>query len=81
MSDELTELRRAALTHRREVERADAVLNAAIMRAYRATRSDDKPAFTLAEIGDVLGVSRQRAHQLVREVAAREPGSRTGSAA
>lgn len=66
MSDELTELRRAALAHRREVERADAALHAAVMRAYRAKREDDTPAFTLAEIGNVLGVSRQRAYQIVR---------------
>ena len=71
MSDELTELGRAVLVHRREVERADAALNAAIMRAYRAQRGDGKPAFTLAEIGSALGVSRQRAHAKVREVSAR----------
>lgn len=71
MSDELTELRRAVEKHRREVERADAELNAAIMRAYRAKAHDDAPAFKLAEIGEVLGVTRQRAHQLVREVAGR----------
>jgi hypothetical protein len=72
VSDELTELQRTVRDHRREVERADAALDAAIMRAYRATRGDGKPAFTLAEIGSVLGVSRQRTHAKVREVAARE---------
>lgn len=71
MSDELTVLRRAVAARRREVARADAEVNAAIMRAYRAGGSD-LPTFTLAEIGEVLGVTRQRAHQLVRELSARE---------
>lgn len=78
MSDELTDLRRAVREHRDLVERADAALNAAILRAYRAKRPDETPAFTLAEIGGVLGVSRQRAHQLVREVAGADR-NRSGS--
>jgi hypothetical protein len=67
VTDELTELRRAVEVHRRKVEQANAALDAAIMRAYRA-KSGDHPAFTLSEIGEALGVSRQRAHQLVREI-------------
>lgn len=70
--DALTELRRAVEAHRRAVARADADLNEAIMRAYRAKTSDNAPAFKLSEIGEALGVTRQRAHQLVREVAGRE---------
>lgn len=69
---ELAELARAVEHRRRVVEREDAAVDEAVLRAYRARRDDDTPAFTLAEIGGVLGVSRQRAHQLVREVAARQ---------
>lgn len=76
MSDELTELGIARETYRHEIERANAALDEAIMRAYRATRPDGKPKFTLAEIGDVWGVSRQRAHALVREVSARQQAAR-----
>lgn len=71
MSDELTELTRAVKLHRREIEAANLALDAAIMRAYRAQRADGTPAFTLAEIGEVLGVSKQRTYQRVREVAGR----------
>jgi DNA-directed RNA polymerase sigma subunit (sigma70/sigma32) len=64
---------RAEIEHRRlTVGRADADLDEAVLRAYRAKREDGTPAFTLAEIGETLGVSRQRAHQLVREIAARQ---------
>jgi DNA-directed RNA polymerase sigma subunit (sigma70/sigma32) len=70
VTNELTELQRAVEIHRRKVEQANATLDAAIMCAYRA-KSGDHPAFTLSEIGQALGVSRQRAHQLVRELAMR----------
>lgn len=71
MSDELTELSRAVKLHRREIETANLALDEAIMQAYRAQRADGTPAFTLAEIGEVLGVSKQRMYQRVREVAGR----------
>lgn len=73
MSDELTELTRAVKLHKREVELANLALEEAIMQAYRAQRDDGTPAFTLAEIGEVLGVSKQRAYQRVREIAGRTP--------
>jgi hypothetical protein len=60
-----------------QLRQAQLALDAAILAAYRETRADGTPQFTLAEIGGSLGVSRQRAYQLVRELAAREPGSRT----
>lgn len=77
MSDELTELARAVKLHRRDVELANLALEEAIMQTYRAQRSDGTPAFTLAEIGEVLGVSKQRAYQRVREVARRAEAGRT----
>lgn len=69
---ELAELAQAVEHRRRAIEHEDAAVDQAVLRAYRARRDDSTPAFTLAEIGEVLGVSRQRAHQLVREVAARQ---------
>lgn len=68
---ELTDLERAIATHTRRIERAESDLRAAIMCVYRAKRPDQSPAYTLAEIAQVLGVTRQRVHQLVRELSAR----------
>jgi DNA-directed RNA polymerase sigma subunit (sigma70/sigma32) len=71
VTDELLQLR-LAVKHRREViEREDALVDQAVLAAYRATRDDGSPQHSLAQIGEVLGVTRQRAFQLVREVAAR----------
>jgi DNA-directed RNA polymerase sigma subunit (sigma70/sigma32) len=79
---ELSDLQRAVQRRADLVARADRDVDEAILRAYRAERGDGTPMFTLAEIGGALGVSRQRAYQLVREVAARlEPGTRTGTGA
>jgi len=69
VTDELAELKNAREVHRHAIEQADAALRAAILHAYRAKRPDGTPAFTLAELGDVFGVTRQRAHQIVRESA------------
>lgn len=64
---------RWAVKHRAEaIERENARVDHAILHAYRAKRDDDTPQFTLTEIGEALGVSRQRVYQLVREVAGRE---------
>lgn len=71
--DELLKLRQA-VKHRAAVMRQeDAAVDEAVLAAYRATRDDGSPENSLAQIGEVLGVTRQRAFQLVREVAARSP--------
>ena len=66
---ELTRLRQAVEHRDRAVERENALVTQAVLTAYRAKRADDTPQFTLAEIGEALGVSRQRAYQVVREAA------------
>jgi hypothetical protein len=71
VNDELA-LLREAVEHRAQVIRdEDLAVDEAVLAAYRAKADNDMPANTLAEIGAVLGVSRQRAYQIVREVAAR----------
>lgn len=78
--NELDELRRA-VEHRRDViARADANVDEAVLAAYRAKRDDGTPLYTLTEIGEALGVTRQRVYQLVRQVAARaDEAERAGS--
>src|SRR5690349_15428615 len=51
------------------------------MRAYRAQREAGSPQFTLNEIGDALGASRQRVFQLVRKAssATSQPAAQGGS--
>lgn len=71
MSDPLKALERAVSQRDAAIERANAKLDEAVMAAYRATRDDGTPQFTLSEIGRALGVSRQRVYQLVRELSAR----------
>lgn len=66
---ELDELRQQVVKHRRTVRRANTALNDAVLAAYRAERLDGTPQFTLAQIGEALGVTRQRASQVVREAA------------
>jgi DNA-directed RNA polymerase sigma subunit (sigma70/sigma32) len=66
---ELEDLQRAVETRHRKVDQSFAALDAAVLCAYRAERDDGTPAFTLAEIAEVMGVTRQRVHQLVREIA------------
>lgn len=68
---ELEDLRRAVEKRRKLIEEANASVDRAMMRAYRAERPDGTPQFTLTEIGRTLGVSRQRVYQLVRETAGR----------
>jgi hypothetical protein len=78
--DELSKLRRAVEHRAAVLAYEDARVDRAVLDAYRARRDDGTPMFTLAQIGACLGVSRQRASQVVREAAARlEPGTRTGT--
>lgn len=71
MSDELLKLRQAVMHRQRTIERENALVDEAVLAAYRATRGDGSPEWSLEQIGDVLGVTRQRAWQLVRQTAAR----------
>lgn len=66
---ELTDLARAVTRRADALAEADREVAEALMRAYRAQREDGSPQFTLNEIGDALGVSRQRVYQLVRKAA------------
>lgn len=78
--NELAALTRAVQDRRRVIERADAAVTSALLRAYRAKRDDGMPKYTLSDLGAVLGVTRQRAYQLVREVAGgQEERTRSGS--
>lgn len=71
MSRLLDDLERAVAHREAAITRADQEVDEAMMAAYRARRDDGTPQFTLTEIGRVLGVSRQRVYQLVREAAGR----------
>lgn len=69
--DELLKLRQAVKRRQRAIERENALVDAAVLAAYRARRADGSPEWSLEQIGEVLGVTRQRAWQLVRQTAAR----------
>lgn len=69
--DELLKLRQAVKRRQRAIERENALVDAAVLAAYRARRDDGSPEWSLEQIGEVLGVTRQRAWQLVRQTAAR----------
>lgn len=71
MTDELLRLRQAVKHRSRAIERENALVDEAVLAAYRATRDDGTPEYTLTQIGEVLGVTKQRAFQLVRETASR----------
>lgn len=71
--DELLKLRQAVMRRQRTIERENALVDEAVLAAYRAKRADGTPEWSLEQIGDVLGVTRQRAWQVVRQVAARLP--------
>jgi DNA-directed RNA polymerase specialized sigma subunit len=69
--NELHDLERAVSQREATLAAATQKVDEAMMAAYRAQRDDGTPQFTLTEIGRVLGVSRQRVYQLVREASAR----------
>jgi DNA-directed RNA polymerase sigma subunit (sigma70/sigma32) len=71
VSDELLKLRQAVKQRQRLIERENARVDEAVLAAYRARRDDGSHEWSLEQIGDVLGVTRQRAWQVVRQAAAR----------